>query len=171
LTLCFFQIDTPSLARRNKVDVDAAADGAAGGSNPCLQYSLFLPDPDSMDRLGSAPAEAVYESLKGEAASEAAIVLVDPKTVIPAAAEPPGAAPRPEEAVIDASDLVQVPISGISISVEELLYTRVITQFGTRKISKLQTNIYATCNYVLNKCLSFSSIKNIIRITYLLACL
>ena len=38
------------------------ADGAIGGSNPRLQYSLFLPDPESVERLVDAPVKNVLKN-------------------------------------------------------------------------------------------------------------
>ena len=72
------------------------ADGAVGGApDPFLHYSLFLPDPDSVERFGSAPVETVYGSLRGatpEKRDPSSILVVDPKPAV-----------NP----IDAKDLIQ----------------------------------------------------------------
>ena len=75
-------METPSLQRRGPTTDPDEVDGATGGDpDPYLQYSLFLPDPDSVDRLGSAP---VFGSLRDStpAKRDSSIVVVDAKSVV-----------------------------------------------------------------------------------------
>jgi hypothetical protein len=106
-----FQIETPSIPRKgvsHKAEREEV-DGAVGGSDPCLHYSLFLPDPESVERLGSAPVETVYESLKSSNGAEnSSVVVVDPTSgVLPPNPSIVVVDPKSVVRPIDASDLIQ----------------------------------------------------------------
>jgi hypothetical protein len=96
-------METPTVSRRTNGNGKEAeqVDGAVGSSNTCIHYSLFLPDPESVDRLRSDPVETVYQSANDDAAHKTIptndlppTVVVDPNAIIP-------------NESIDVSDLVQ----------------------------------------------------------------
>jgi len=89
-------METPSTIRRSRESRASLSRSRDPGS--CLHYSLFLPDPEAVDRLAATPAQEVFEAMKHDVTSNERtipIVVLDPKTVI-------------AEKSMDAQDLVQV---------------------------------------------------------------
>jgi hypothetical protein len=85
-------METPTILRRNnskESHENVDTDGATGGSEPFLHYSLFLPDPDAVEQV--TPVQIVDEI---------------PEEVVAAAKTTPIPVVAPK-LTIDASDLVQ----------------------------------------------------------------
>jgi len=85
-------METPTILRRNNgrgSQENEETEGASGGSESFLHYSLFLPDPDAVEQI---PPVQIVE----EAAEEPVVVA---ETPVPAVV-----VPKP---TIDASDLIQ----------------------------------------------------------------
>lgn len=88
---------TPTLTRRDRQGTSKGA--SAPETDPFAHYSLFLPDPDAIERLGIAPVDQVFENIKDgeiENSNPDQLNIMDPKPLIS------------ESGAINATDLVQV---------------------------------------------------------------
>lgn len=81
----YFMMENPHSSQNHHEIEPHEARGAVGGDT-CLQYSLYLPDPDALDRLAVEPIQDAYQSIQEDVCqpdSSKPIVVLDSKTILP----------------------------------------------------------------------------------------